>query len=103
MYILSSLLIFNSLLMCHSAEIVEDILLSSVFTFSAFAIIFLFSELGERITNKTNEIYNDLMRCEWYKFPRVVQRTLPILISGTQTPIYLNGIGNIVRARVNGC
>lgn len=81
------------------AESLEDLFIPTIFTFSAFAPIFLFCELGDRITNETNEAYNEILRCEWYLAPIKVQKILPITLIGTQKPIYLSGFGNIVCTR----
>lgn len=66
-----------------------------VLAFWSFAVIFLFCELGERLTGRFNEIDNEIFGCDWYTFPADVQKMLPIILIGTQTPVLLNGVGNV--------
>lgn len=65
------------------------------FTFCAFAPIFLFCELGERIIDDSDKVNNELWMCDWYTYPAAIQRTLPLVINGLQQPFILGGFGNI--------
>lgn len=70
-----------------------------IFMFVAFAVTFMFCELGQRITDKFEEINDEIGRWNWYKLPLSVQKILPILLSGTQQPVTLRGYGNVLCTR----
>lgn len=71
----------------------------SVFTFAAFFLIFLFCEIGERIDDESNIFYEQICSTEWYSFPKVIQKILPIIIAGIQEPLGLSGYGSIICTR----
>lgn len=71
------------------AENAEDLIFPLVFTFTAFAPIFLFCELGERISCAADEIYDEMN----------VKRILPFFLKISQTKIAIEGFGNIVCTR----
>lgn len=64
-----------------------DLIQSTILGFWSFAAIFLFCELGERVTNRF-DVRNDLIyQSDWYTFPFEIQRTLPTVILAAQQPI----------------
>lgn len=77
----------------------SDFLLPSVMTFAAFAVIFLFCEVGQRIIDESNEATTNLIVIEWYTYPMAIKKIYPIIIMGTNEPVKLCGMGNIVCTR----
>lgn len=67
----------------------------SLFTFCAFALLFLFCEFGKRIIDASNKFGDELLMCDWYVFPTSIQKTLPLAMIGLQKPFILCGFGNI--------
>lgn len=61
----------------------------------SFVLIFLFSELGERLTNQFNEINKEILDYDWYAFPISIQKLIPTILTGTQDPVVIRGYGNI--------
>lgn len=68
----------------------EDFIVPSVLVIASFSPILLFCELGERLTDRFNQIGNEVLQWHWYKYPIRIQRMFPIIISG---------IGNIQCSR----
>lgn len=79
----------------QTAENAEDVFMSGFFAIFEFAPIFLFCEFGERISIETEEAYNELLRCNWFIFPMIVRKILPIIIIGNEKPLGIEGFGNI--------
>lgn len=76
-----------------------DLLIVIGLVFGAFGPIFLLCELGERLTDRFNQIENEIFQCNWYTYPMDIQRMLPIIISETQALFVLSGLGNIQCSR----
>lgn len=67
--------------------------------FTAFIVLFIFCELGQRITNEAFEGYLIVLRSDWYTFPTNFLKLFPIFMHGVQRPIVLCGIGKIACTR----
>lgn len=76
-----------------------DIILPFVAIFWSFAQIYLFCELGERLSKRFDEIDYELFDYEWYQWPNEIQKVLPIIMNETQTRIVLKAFGNIECSR----
>lgn len=72
-----------------------NLLIPVVIVWCAFGSIFIFCELGERLTGRFAEIDNEMCSSDWYTFPMDIQKMLPIILNGTQASVVLIGIGNI--------
>lgn len=67
--------------------------------FGAFALIFLLCELGQQIIDRSDETYDELLRCNWYTFPLTIQKILPLIMIGAQQSMTMKGFGNIIFTR----
>lgn len=83
----------------QTAENFKEIIFPLPMIFWSFTLIFMFCELGERLTAQFDEIDEEIFRSNWYAFPMDVQRMLPLIMDGTQEPIVLSGLGNILCTR----
>lgn len=63
--------------------------------FFAFALIFLFCEVGERIISACDRINDEIWMSFWYEFPSDIKKMLSFVISFAQHPIKIHGLGNI--------
>lgn len=61
--------------------------------------IYLFSDLGEDVSNHFYELNDTIYQSEWYAFPIEVQRMLPILLMTTQKQVVPRGFGNLLCIR----
>lgn len=68
--------------------------------FWSFALVFIFCELGERVSTGFTEISDVINQFEWYLFPIGIRQTLPIVICYVQKPVVIHGIGNIACVRL---
>lgn len=59
------------------------------------AVVFVTSELGQRMTDAFNEIDFILSQLDWYLFPGEMQRMLPTIIADAQQPVELKCFGSI--------
>lgn len=67
--------------------------------FVVFAYLYMFCELGEKVS-KQFEMFDDaLSQCNWYAFPLKIQRILIIFMANSQDPAFLRGYGNILCTR----
>lgn len=78
-----------------SAQNYKEIVFPVPMMFAAFLQIFFLCELGERITHQYNEIDEEICRMKWYLLPIRMQKILPTIMIGTQTPVMLAGFGNM--------
>lgn len=76
-----------------------DIIFISFLLFWTIVLIFIFCELGERVTQQFNEFNEQFCQCNWYLFPIEMQRMFIIVISNTQRPAIIEGYANIVCTR----
>lgn len=60
-----------------------------------FIFIFIYCELGQRVSEAFDKPYDAICQFKLHLFPMDVQRMLPIIIVGAQQPIDLRGYGNI--------
>lgn len=77
----------------------KELFIPMVFLIVALTTVFIFSELGQRVNNQSNEVYNEILRCDWYTYPMAVQKILPIILNGAQQAVEIKGFGNIVFSR----
>lgn len=59
-----------------------------------FVSIFIYCELGQRVSEAFDGPYDAISQFKLHLFPIEVQRMLPIIIVGAQQPIDLRGYGN---------
>lgn len=57
--------------------------------------IFIFCELGNRITDRFNKIPNVIYHRNWYTFPKEIQRITPLILMAAQQPVTLTGFANL--------
>lgn len=72
-----------------------DFFLPGMIAFWAFGQWFVLCELGERLTGRFNEIYNEISNWDLHHIPIDTLHRLPVILSGAQQPISLSGFGNI--------
>lgn len=77
------------------AETLIDFLIPVALMNSAFVLVFIFCELGERLTHRFNRIDNEVLCLSWYMYPLKVKKILPMIVAGTQEPFILTGFGNV--------
>lgn len=61
----------------------------------AFGQIWIFCEFGESMSNRFSKVDNMIYFCNWYAFPKEIQRMLPIIMVSAQAPITLTGYSNL--------
>lgn len=61
--------------------------------------LFIFCEMGERVTHEFNVFYEKLCDCHWYAFPIELQQMFLISLSGTQEPAVVQGFVNTTCTR----
>lgn len=61
----------------------------------SFSFVFIYCELGQRVSEAFEEPYNAICQFRFDLFPLEIQRVLPIIILSAQPPIDLRGYGNI--------
>lgn len=76
-----------------------DVLISVVLVVCAFGLIFILCELGERLMEQFAKIDHEILKLDWYQFPTDIQKMLPTIMNGTQPPVMLRGISNILCTR----
>lgn len=76
-----------------------DIIVIILLLFWAFSIIFLYCEIGERVTHEFNEFNEQFCQCNWYSFSIEMQRMFIIVMSNTQRPAIIQGYANTVCTR----
>lgn len=59
------------------------------------AVVFITSEIGQRMTDAFDEIDFILNQLDWYLFPDEIKRVLPIIIATAQQPVQLQCFGSI--------
>lgn len=59
-----------------------------------FIFIFIYCELGQRVSEEFNGPYDAICQLRLHLFPIEIKRMLPIIILGAQQPIDLRGYGN---------
>lgn len=62
-------------------------------------IVFIVSELGQRLNNAFEEIDLTIEQFDWYIFPIEIQRMLPMIIANAQQTVSLECFGSIACAR----
>lgn len=63
--------------------------------FWAFFQMFVFCDLGEKLTKRFTEIDSAIYYCEWYTFPVDIQRLLPITMMAAQDAVLITGFANL--------
>lgn len=68
-------------------------------TFSSMVWIFLYvfvlCELGQRITNRFEQLDDSFGQCNWYLFPIEMKKMFVITTAISQQPIFIRGYGNV--------
>lgn len=72
-----------------------DLFIPVPLLFWSFSQMFIFSELGERLSDRFNQLDTAIIYCDWYTFPLKLRKSLPMILEGTQKPIRLRGYGNV--------
>lgn len=62
-------------------------------------LVFIASELGQRMNDAFEEIGTDLDELDWYLFPIEIKRMLPRIIANAQQPVTLECFGSIACTR----
>lgn len=62
-------------------------------------LLYIYCELGERVSNGFVEVYGVFCQYQWYLFPINVQRMLPNLLIIAQQPVALQGPGKSLCTR----
>ncbi|XP_055306350.1 odorant receptor 94a-like [Sitodiplosis mosellana] len=63
--------------------------------FWSVAQIYLFCDFGDNVTEKFSDINDAIYECNWYSFPKEVQRIWPFVMVSAQQPLIIQGFGNI--------
>lgn len=74
-------------------------LLSMVYGFWAFTMVFFCSEIGQRIGNAYDEIDDEIYQLDWYLLPIKIQQIFPTIMINTQQPVYLKCFGSATCSR----
>lgn len=67
--------------------------------FGALVLVFFANEIGQRFSDAFDEADIAFGQLKWYRFPKKVQRILPIIICGVQQPIAIKFFGSAVCGR----
>lgn len=70
--------------------------------FWSFCLVFIYCDLGERISDGFNELYDVICMLKWHKYPIEIQRMLIDILIVTQQPVVIQGFGNVYCTR-NAC
>lgn len=76
-----------------------EILYPLVLLFWAFAVVFVFCEFGEQVSNQYEYFNDELCECDWYLLPVEMQRILSIVMMNSQQPIFIQGYANTLCIR----
>lgn len=72
-----------------------DIIINAVIAVLTFIFIFIACEPGERVTEAFEQFDDELMQCNWYLLPTVIQRLYLIFLVNTQQTIHFECYGGI--------
>lgn len=64
-----------------------------------FGTLYVFSELGERVTIGFERFHEELLRCNWYELPIEMQRMYLIFLADTQQPKHVTCYANVIFRR----
>lgn len=67
--------------------------------FWSFIVIYVFCEMGEKVTNQFNEFGEELGQCNWHLFSMKLQRIYIIALANADQPTTIHGLGHIVCVR----
>lgn len=70
-------------------------------TFSAFAVVFICCEFGQKLSKSFDRIDHVITQLDWYRFPVNVCKFLPTFIAGAQEPTVLRVFGSICCTRTD--
>lgn len=76
-----------------------EILYPLVLLFWSFAVVFVFCEFGEQVSNQYEYFNDELCECDWYLLPVEMQRILSIVMMNSQQPIFIQGYANTLCIR----
>lgn len=63
--------------------------------FWSFVSQYVYTEFGQTLTSRFEEIGDAICDSEWFSFPVELQKMLHIIIQAAQAPIEISGFGNI--------
>lgn len=66
-----------------------------ILMFWSFIHVFMFCDLGEKVSNGFDTLNESIFIGDWYTLPIEIQRILPTILLATQKPVTLRGFGNI--------
>lgn len=67
--------------------------------FYAFSVLFIASELGQRVTLAFDGCDGLIDQFKWYLLPKEIQQMLPMVINFTQQPIEIKCFGSVASNR----
>lgn len=62
--------------------------------FWSFALLFMICEFGQMLTDHFDELNEAVDECDWFLFPREIQKILPIIIHNAQRSVVLQTFEN---------
>lgn len=65
----------------------------------AFGVILIICELGQRMSDAIEGIWDTIDDFDWYSFPHDIQRFLPYLLIAAQRPVVLKCFGSTSGSR----
>lgn len=65
----------------------------------SFSLVFISSEMGQRLSNAFSEISDIIEQFEWYSFSLEMQKRLPIIIMNAQEIVAIQCFGSIASDR----
>lgn len=75
------------------------LVVSTLYAFFVFLILFAVCELGERTGNIFIELDYEIGQLDWYLFPMNIQKMLPTLMANSQKPVVFNCFGSVACTR----
>lgn len=60
----------------------------------SFVQMFIFCNFGENINDHFSRVDDTIYDCDWYTFPKEIQRMLPVVMISAQRPVTLTGFAN---------
>lgn len=73
----------------------DALIISTFEMFCTLVVLFVTSELGERISSEFEDINNQINRFDWYLCPINMQKMLPVIMTNLQQPVEFKCFGSI--------
>lgn len=80
----------------HRGDNLAELSIIATQIFYAFGVVFVVSELGQRINLAFKEIGEIISEFDWYLFPAKIQRMLPFIINYAQQSVDITCFGSAV-------